>query len=121
MFASTRRKLSARGLAMSKLVPEIQTSAFGATATFAPLTASRSTMSRRRSAVRPDASRSSCVPPTWIRYLLPKFFSIAEVSHGVAMSSMIGPLDSRHTTAPQATITTASKLRPMTVARRMIG
>ena len=63
MLASTRRKLSARGLANSRLAPEIPTSALGATATVAPQ-ASRSTMSRSRNAVRPCASRSSWVPPT---------------------------------------------------------
>ena len=42
------------------------TSAFGADATTAPL-ASRTTMSRSRNAVRPLSSRSSCVPPTWMR------------------------------------------------------
>ena len=36
MLASTRRKLSARGVAISRLVPEIPTSALGATATVAP-------------------------------------------------------------------------------------
>ena len=71
------------------------TSAFGALATTVP-SASRTTMSRKRNEVRPFSSRSICVPPTVTVCLPPKFFSIAAFSHGVAMSSSIGPLASRH-------------------------
>ena len=61
--APTRLRLCARSLPISRLLPESPTSAFGALATTVP-SASRTTMSRSRSDVRPFASRSSCVPPT---------------------------------------------------------
>ena len=87
-------------------MPEMPTSAFGALATTVP-SASRTTMSRKRREVRPFSSRSICVPPTVTVCLPPKFFSIAAFSHGVAMSSSIGPLASRHHRPAMATTTTA--------------
>ena len=61
--APTRLSRSARTRPVNRPEPETPTSAFGALATTVP-SASRTTMSRMRSAVRPLASRSSCVPPT---------------------------------------------------------
>ena len=87
-------------------MPEMPTSAFGALATTVP-SASRTTMSRRRKEVRPFSSRSIWVPPTATVCLPPKFSSIAAFSHGVARSSSIGPLDSRHHRPAMATATTA--------------
>ena len=51
---------------VSRLTPLTPTSAFGALAMTVPC-ASRTTMSRRRSAERPTSSRSSTVPPTSTR------------------------------------------------------
>ncbi len=93
--APTRLRLCARTWPVSKPRPEIPTSALGALATTVP-SASRTTMSRSRSEVRPVSSRSICVPPTTTVFLPPKFSSIAAFSQGVAISSSIGPLDSRH-------------------------
>jgi hypothetical protein len=56
--APTRLRRSARMRPVNRPVPETPTSAFGALATMVP-SASRTTMSRMRSAVRPLASRSS--------------------------------------------------------------
>ena len=67
-------------------MPETRTSAFGALATTVP-SASRTTMSRMRTAVPPFSVRSIWVPPTSTWWLLPKFSSIAEASHGVTTSS----------------------------------
>jgi hypothetical protein len=64
--APTRLSRLARTLPVISPEPEKLTSAFGALATISPC-ASRTTMSRMRSAVRPLASRSSCVPPTATR------------------------------------------------------
>ena len=96
--APTRLRLSARTLPVSRLVPEMPTSAFGALATMVP-SASRTTMSRKRNDVRPFSSRSIWVPPTDTVCLPPKFCSIAAFSHGVATSSSIGPLERRHHSA----------------------
>ena len=60
--------------------------------------ASRTTMSRKRSAERPTSSRSSTVPPTSTRCWPPSFSSIAEVSHGVTKSIATGPVESCHQT-----------------------
>ena len=57
-------------------------------------------MPRIRMAARPCSSRSSTVPPISTRNWLPKFSAIAAVSHGVAMSSEIGPFASSHHSAP---------------------
>ena len=99
--APTRLRRSARMRPVIRPVPEMPTSAFGALATMVP-SGSRTTMSRMRSAVRPLASRSSCVPPTSTSCPPPKFSLIAAVSQGVAMSSSIGPLDRRHQSAASA-------------------
>jgi hypothetical protein len=56
--APTRLSRSARMRPVNRPVPEMPTSAFGALATTVP-SASRTTMSRMRSDVRPLASRSS--------------------------------------------------------------
>ena len=103
--APTRLSRLARTRPVISPEPEKLTSALGALATISPW-ASRTTMSRMRSAVRPLASRSSCVPPTAMRWWLPKFSSIAAVSQGVAISKSIGPLPSRHHSAIIPTITT---------------
>ena len=102
--APTRLRRSARMRPVSRPVPETPTSAFGALATTVP-SASRTTMSRMRSDVRPFASRSIWVPPISTSWPAPKFSLIAAVSHGVAISSSIGPLESRHHRATIATST----------------
>ncbi len=107
--APTRLSRSARMRPVNRPEPEMPTSAFGALATTVP-SASRTTMSRMRSDVRPLASRSSWVPPSSTSWPPPKFSLIAAVSHGVAISSSIGPLDRRHQSA-----TIASKTRPPSV------
>ena len=61
--APTRLRLDARRLPVSRPAPDMPTSAFGALATTVP-SASRTTMSRKRSDVRPFSSRSIWVPPT---------------------------------------------------------
>ncbi len=61
--APTRLSRSARICPEKSPALERPTSALGAVATMVP-SGSRTTMSRMRSAVRPLASRSSCVPPT---------------------------------------------------------
>ena len=97
---------------LSRLSPETCTSAFGALATIVP-SASRTTMSRMRTAVPPLSVRSICVPPTSTRRPLPKFSSIAEASQGVTTSSWIGPLDNLHHKARQAmTIAPATAAAP---------
>ncbi len=118
--APTRLSRSARMRPVIRPVPETPTSAFGALATIVP-SASRTTMSRMRNAVRPLASRSSWVPPTSTSWPPPKFSLIAAVSHGVARSSSIGPLDRRHHKADIATSTTPPSA-PLTMANlRMRG
>ncbi len=104
--APTRLSRSARMRPVKSPMPEMPTSAFGALATMLP-SESRTTMSRMRSDVRPLASRSICVPPISTSCPPPRFSLIATVNHGVATSSSIGPLDSRHHNAP-----TASAARP---------
>ena len=101
-------------------MPERPTSAFGALATTVP-SASRTTMSRRRKEVRPFSSRSIWVPPTTTVCLPPKFSSIAAFSHGVAMSSSIGPLDRRHHRPSTATVATATLIAAPQNSRRMKG
>ena len=105
--APTRLRLYARTLPVSRPVPEMPTSAFGAVATTVP-SASRTTMSRKRNDVRPFSSRSIWVPPTDTVCLPPKFFSIAAFNHGVATSSSIGPLVRRHHRPAIPTATTAN-------------
>ena len=91
-----------------------------ALATMVP-SASRTTMSRMRSDVRPFASRSICVPPISTSWPAPKFSLIAAVSHGVAMSSSIGPLESRHQSATIVTRTRPQSEPPMTTNLRIRG
>ena len=113
--APTKLKRSARMRPRRRLTPEMPTSAFGALATMVP-SASRTTMSRMRSDVRPFfASRSSWVPPISTSCPAPKFSLIAAVSHGVAISSSIGPLESRHHSANSASITAPPSV-PLTSA-----
>ena len=118
--APTRLRRSARMRPVNRPVPETPTSAFGALATMVP-SASRTTMSRMRSDVRPFASRSICVPPISTSWPAPKFSLIAAVSHGVAMSSSIGPLESRHQSATIATRTRPQSEPPMTTNLRTRG
>ena len=111
--APTRLRRSARIRPAIRPEPDNPTSAFGALATIVPC-ASRTTISRMRSAVRPLTSRSNCVPPTSTSWPPPIFSLIAAVSQGVAMSSSIGPLESRHhsaTIASRATPTSAPATR----------
>ena len=108
--APTRLSRSARIRPVNRPQPDTPTSAFGALATTVP-SASRTTMSRMRSDTRPLASRSSWVPPSTTSWPPPRFSLIAAVSHGVATSSSIGPLDRRHHSA-----TIASRTRPPSVA-----
>ena len=115
--APTRLRLSARIWPRNRLSPETRTSAFGALATTVP-SASRTTMSRMRTAVPPSSVRSICVPPTSTRRPLPKFSSMAEASHGVTTSSWMGPLDSLHHKPRQATATTAATAPAPMAARR---
>ena len=96
--APTKLNRLARTFPVMMSLPDTPTSALGALATTTPW-ASRTTMSRTRSAVRPLASRSSCAPPTLTRWWLPKFSSMAAASHGVATSKSIGPLPRRHHSA----------------------
>ena len=85
-----------------RLMSLTPTSAFGALATTVPC-ASRTTISRRRSAERPTSSRSSRVPPTSTLCLPPSLSSIAEVSQGVTKSIAIGPEESCHQMTPLLT------------------
>ena len=104
-----------------RLIPETRTSAFGALATTVP-SASRTTMSRIRTAVPPFSVRSICVPPTSTWWPLPKFSSMAEASHGVITSSWIGPLVSRHHSARHPTMMTAAKApSPIAVRRNNVA
>ena len=65
-------------------------------------------------AVRPCSSRSNTVPPTSTWNWLPKFSAIAAVSHGVAMSSDIGPLaNSNHSPPAARTKIVATAAMPM--------
>ena len=100
--APTKLRLRARMWPLRRLSAETCTSAFGALATTAP-SASRTTMSRIRTAVPPFSVRSIWVPPTSTWSRLPKFSSMAEASHGVKASICIGPLSSRHQSPRKAT------------------
>ncbi len=116
--APTRLRLSARIWPLNRLLPDTRTSAFGALATIVP-SASRTTMSRSRTAVPPLSVRSIWVPPTSTWRLLPKFSSIAAASQGVTMSSWIGPLASRHHSAKIPSITTPPSAAKMMATRRI--
>ena len=118
--APTRLRLCARTRPVSRLMPDRPTSAFGALATTVP-SLSRTTMSRRRRDVRPFSSRSIWVPPTTTEWVPPKFSSIAAFNQGVAMSSSIGPLDSRHHRPSTATVARATVIVVPQYRRRMNG
>ena len=118
--APTRLSRSARMRPANRLEPEMPTSALGALATTVP-SASRTTMSRMRNDVRPLASRSSWVPPISTSWPLPKFSPIAAVSHGVAISSSIGPFDSRHQRATSASMTRPPSAPPAKTNLRRRG
>ena len=112
ILAPTRLRLSARSCPSNSAVPDRPTSALGALATTAP-SASRTTMSRSRKVGRPFSSRSIWVPPTSTVWPRPKFCSIAAFSHGVAMSTSIGPCANRHhSPAAPSTTSTAAAVAP---------
>ena len=118
--APTRLSRSARMRPVKSPMPEMPTSAFGALATMLP-SASRTTMSRMRSDVCPLASRSSWVPPISTSCPPPRFCLIATVSQGVATSSSIGPLDSRHHNAPTASAASPPSPPPIRASLRTLG
>ena len=119
--APTKLSRSARMRPASRPAPEMPTSALGALATMVP-SASRTTMSRMRSDVRRLlASRSIWVPPISTSWPGPKFSLIAAVSHGVAISSSIGPLDRRHQSANSARKTRPPSVPPTMANLRSCG
>ena len=89
----------------------------GALATMA-LLRSRTTMSRRRTATLIRPARSIWVPPTSTVWSRPRFCSMADASHGVTTSRLMGPAPRRSHSPKKPTPKTTARTPNVAMVRR---